>query len=100
MGIKIEDDIFVYKLFDKKIKFPFLVVCVCYLSSNIPSSVFYGSILSGFLKIAACTLALTDFMPEASQLYTRMVTQVRIKASLNSQDTLKYFPSIVRHMTT
>ena len=62
----IEDNIFVYKLLNKRDKFPFFIVRMTYLSSNIPSSIFYGSIISEFLLIAPCTLILTDFVPKSS----------------------------------
>ena len=65
---------FVYKLFDKTDKFPFFVVYMPYLSSNIPPSISYSSIFSEFLQIAQCTLRSADFVSKASQLYTRMVT--------------------------
>ena len=45
------------------------------MSSNIPSAVFYGSVLSEFLRIARCTLLSEDFIPKANQLFQRMVTQ-------------------------
>ena len=74
----IEDSVFVYTLFDTRDKSPFFIV-------RMPSPMFYGSIFSEFLRIAWCTLSLTDFMPKASQLYTRMVTQGGNKASMQSQ---------------
>ena len=91
-------------------KFPFFIVRMYYLSSNIPSSLFCGSILSEFQQIAQCSLnILSDFVPKASQLYqlyTRIVTQGRNKVSIqgqikkkHSEDTRKHFLSIVRHMT-
>ena len=46
MNIAIKNDMFVYKLFDKKDKFAFFVVCMSYLSSNILSSIVYGSMFS------------------------------------------------------
>ena len=45
------------------------------LGGNIPSYVFYGSIMSEFLRIARCTLILSDFIPRANSLYKRMITQ-------------------------
>ena len=45
------------------------------LSGNIPSYVFYGSIMSEFIRIARCTLLLSDFIPRASALYKRMMKQ-------------------------
>ena len=76
-----------------------------YLLSNIPLSTFYVSIFSEFLRIARCTLRLTDFVPRASQLYTGMLTQAENKASILRQiknafqSYPKYFSSTVGHMT-
>ena len=81
----IEGNIFLYKLFDIRDKFPFFIVRVPYLSSNIPSSIFYGSMFSEFLRIAQCTFRLTDFVAKASQLHARMVTQGGNKASIPRQ---------------
>ena len=39
-------------------------------------------ILKEFLRIARCTLRLTDFVPNTSQLYTRMLAQGENKASI------------------
>lgn len=81
----IEEKIFAYELFDKRDKFPFFIACMPYLLSDIPSSIFYDSIFSEFLQIARSTLRLTDFVPKASQLYTRMKTQGGNKASILCQ---------------
>ena len=45
------------------------------LSGNIPSHVFYGSIMSEFLRIARCTLMYSDFLSSAISLFKRMVSQ-------------------------
>ena len=45
------------------------------LSSNIPATVFYGSILSEFLRIARNTLLFEDYYPKANALYLRMIVQ-------------------------
>ena len=96
LDISAEDSISLYKLLDKRNKFPFFVIRMLYRSSNVPSSIFYGSIFSEFLQIARCTLRLTKFIPKAPQLYTRMVTQGGNKASIlrqlkkHSKDTLKH----------
>ena len=74
LDITIKANIFVYKLFDKRDKFLFFIVRMPHLGSNIPSSVFNGSIFSEFLRIARCTLLLNDFTPRASELYQRMKT--------------------------
>ena len=42
---------------------------------NIPSHVFYGSIMSEFLRIARATLLYNDFLPRALDLFSRMISQ-------------------------
>ena len=46
-----------------------------HFSSNIPSTTFYGSVFSEFLRIATCTLKINDFIPRASDLFLRMIAQ-------------------------
>ena len=75
LDINISDSIFIYKLFDKRDGFPFFIVRMPDLSGNIPSHVFYGSIMSEFLRIARCTLMYTDFLSSAISLFKRMVSQ-------------------------
>ena len=41
LNITVESKTFLHKHFDKRDKFPFSIVCMSYLSSNIPSSIFY-----------------------------------------------------------
>ena len=62
LDITIEDGTYVYKLFDKRDDFPFFIVRMPDLSGNIPSHVFYGSVMSEFLRIARCTLRYEDFL--------------------------------------
>ena len=45
------------------------------LTGNIPSHVFYGSVMSEFLRIARSTLFYVDFLPVASNLLKRMINQ-------------------------
>ena len=45
------------------------------LSGNLPSFIFYGSIMSEFLRIARCTRLVEDFIPRAKMLCERMVSQ-------------------------
>ena len=52
LDIKIEDDKFVYKLYDKRDEFPFFVVRMPDRRSNIPSYIFYGTIRSEIIRIA------------------------------------------------
>ena len=46
-----------------------------HLSSNIPSSIFYGSAFSEILRIARCTLLFSDFPPRVTELLQRMINQ-------------------------
>lgn len=75
LDIQIVDGIFVYKLFDKRDDFPFSIVRMPDLSGNLPSFVFYGSIMSEFLRIARCTRLIADFLPRAQALCKRMISQ-------------------------
>ena len=97
LDITIEDNLLAWKYFDKWDKFLFFIARMPYLSSNIPSSIFYGSIFSDFLQIAWCTLRLRDFVSEASQLYTKMITQLGNKASILRQikSLFQRYPEIV-----
>ena len=45
------------------------------LSGNIPDHVFYGSVMSEFLRISRATLLYPDFLYKAKQLLTRMLNQ-------------------------
>ena len=73
--VNIVDAIFVYKIFDKKDKFPFFVFGMPHLLSHIiPSSTSYRSIiLQVILRIAICTLRLPDFIPWSSELCLRIL---------------------------
>ena len=75
MDIHIEDGMFVYKLFDKRDSFPFEIVRMPNLKSNIPDHVFYGSFMAEVLRIGRATLRYEDFLPRARQIYTRMNNQ-------------------------
>ena len=46
-----------------------------HMSSNLPSTIFYGSIFLEALCIARCTLRINDFIPRASDLFSRMMAQ-------------------------
>ena len=75
LEINIVDAIFVYKLFDKRDDFPFFIVRMPDLGGNIPNHVFYGAIMSEFLRIARCSLLYKDFLKSAIALFNRMVNQ-------------------------
>ena len=75
LDITIVDGKFVFKLFDKRSAFPFFIVRMPDYSGNIPAHVFYGSVMSEFLRIARSTMLYTDFLPVASKLFNRMKNQ-------------------------
>ena len=75
LDINIVDGKFVYKLFDKRNAFPFFIVRMPDYNGNIPAHVFYGSVMSEFLRIARSTMLYKDFLPVASKLFSRMKNQ-------------------------
>ena len=75
LDITIVNGKYIYKLFDKRDNFSFFIVRMPDLSGNIPSHVFYGSIMSEFLRIARSTKLYEDFIPVASKLFKRMKNQ-------------------------
>ena len=75
LDIRIEENQFVYKLYDKRDAFPSSIVRMPYLSSNIPKNIFYSALIGEFLRIARATLHLTDFKPKANDLITRILNQ-------------------------
>ena len=75
IDIKITNGKFIYKFFDERDQFLFFIVRISHLLSNIPFSIFYGSILSEFLRIARCTLKLDDFLIRGKELFVRMLNQ-------------------------
>ena len=75
LEIKIIDNIFVYKLFDKRDGFPFFIVRMPDLNGNIPLHVFYGSVMSEFVRIARSSLRYSDFLLAARSLFNRMLKQ-------------------------
>ena len=75
LDIRVEENQFVYKLYDKRDAFPFSIVRMPYLSSNIPKKIFYSALIGEFLRIARATLYLSDFKPKAKDLVTRMLNQ-------------------------
>ena len=53
-----------------------------HLSSNIPSTIFYGSIFLELLLIARYTLRINDFIPTTSDFFSRMISQNGNRAAL------------------
>ena len=75
LDISIQDGIFVYKLFDKRDAFPFFIVRMPHLDSNIPESTFYSAMVGEFLRIARNSLFYKDFLLKAKLLIERMKSQ-------------------------
>merc|ERR1712215_370826 len=75
LDIQISDEKFVYKLFDKRDEFPFSVVRRPDKSSNIPSYIFYGTILPEIIRIARSTLHLDNLIPRLGTFFKRMLNQ-------------------------
>ena len=75
LDITIEDNIFVYKLYDKRDNFPFHIVRMPHRCSNIPQNIFYSSLVGEFLRIARSTLKSRDFFPRVKDLLKRMRNQ-------------------------
>jgi len=75
LDITISDGVFVYKLYDKRDKFPFFAVHMRDTSSNITSYIFYGTIMSKMIRIAISTLLLHDLIPKMGALFKRMLNQ-------------------------
>ena len=75
LDITIKEEIFTYKLFDKRDSFPFSVVRMLHIESNmlhiesnIPQNTFYSAIKGVFLRIACSNLFLRYFIPKAKEL--------------------------------
>ena len=85
LDISIENNIFRYKLFDKRDAFPFFIVRMPHKDSNLPSIIFYSSIYSEVLRISRCTLLFEDVLPRISELFTRMLNQGAERSFLRKQ---------------
>ena len=75
LDISVRDGIFVYKLFDKRDNFPFSIVRMPHIDSNIPKTIFYSALMGEFLRIARSTLLFEDFIPKSKELLYRMKMQ-------------------------
>ena len=80
LDINIVDWKFIYKLFDKRDSFPFFIVKMPYISSNIPKTIFYSALIGEILRKARSTLLFRDFFPKAKEFIKRMNSQGAEKA--------------------
>ena len=84
LDIQIVNGEFVYKLFDKRDDFPFHIVRMPDLSSNIPDHIFYGSFLAEVLRIGRASLRYNHFLPRVKDIYNRMLNQGGIAHKLHN----------------
>lgn len=104
LDLSIVNSQFSLKLFDKRDAFPFNIVRMPYISSNIPSTIFFSTITSELLRIAICSTGKNDFVHTAQILMVRMIKQgasnrMRLTRSLrrlfgnHSEHFMKFFES-------
>ena len=72
LDITVKDWVSVYKFLDKRDAFPFFIVHMSYIDSNIPNSIFYSAFGDEFLRIAPSSLLYKDFNEKATELLNRM----------------------------
>ena len=51
--------------------FTFIIVCMPYIDSNIPKSIFYSALVAEFLRIAGSCLLYKDFHEKTMELLNR-----------------------------
>ena len=75
LDLKINDGIFSSKLYDKRKAFPFSVVRMAHLQSNMSSKMFYSTISAEVLRICRATSNFSDFVDSVNKLLKRMIKQ-------------------------
>ena len=73
--IQIIDNMFIYKLFDKRDAFSFHIVRFPYKCSDLPSKMFYSTISAEILRICRASLFAEDFFASADPFLKRMKDQ-------------------------
>ena len=85
--IYIVDNIFYYKLFDKRDAFPFHIVRFPYYSSNMPAKMFFSTIAAEILRICRASAEFESFHIACDPFMKRMTKQGAqkhfVKMSLN-----------------
>ena len=91
LDISISNDrTFDIKLYDKRDAFPFKIVRMPYLSSNMPSRIFYASLGGELLRIARCTTNISEFS-KSSQCLLNRVNKQGAKISRVKKTIIKIF---------
>ena len=75
LDISIIENKFDVKLYDKRDAFPFSIVRMPFLDSNMPSKIFYSSLGAEVLRIARTTNNKAAFLNSVSIIIKRMVNQ-------------------------
>ena len=75
LDIKVEDGQFIYSQYDKRDSFPFSIVRLPYKCSNIPSNMFYSSIVAEVLRIGRTSFSAAVFLRRVKTLIQRMIKQ-------------------------
>ena len=75
LDINIDNGKVITKLFDKRDDFTFFIVRMPNFHSNIPSSIFYGTVMSEVLRIARSCSSITSFNEKCVCLINRMDSQ-------------------------
>ena len=65
-----------------------------HLSSNIPSTISSGSIFSELLRMARCSLRTKNFIPRASDLFSRMIVQDRATLTKQLKKAFHRYPNV------
>ena len=75
LDIKIRNNKFVLGLYDKREHFPFSIVRMPYITSNMPSKIFYSSLGAEILRIGRTTNDFSKFKLSSKKITERMIKQ-------------------------
>ena len=75
LDIKIRNNKFVLGLYDKREHFPFSIVRMPYITSNMPSKIFYSSLGAEILRIGRTTNDFGRFKLSSKKITERMIKQ-------------------------
>lgn len=75
LDIRVEEQVFIFNQYDKRDAFPFSIVRLPFVCSNMPSKIFYSSISAEILRISRTSSAATDFISRSRLLLDRMAKQ-------------------------
>ena len=75
LDIRVEDRVFIFNQYDKRDAFPFSIVRLPFVCSNMPSKIFYSSISAEILRIGRTSSAATDFISRSRLVLDRMAKQ-------------------------